>query len=53
MKNKKQHDPFFRQRRHAAIRRMSTANRMLAGYVGFFAVALLIFDAVIVLSLLP
>ncbi len=41
------------QRMVAAWRRMSARGRMLAGYIAFFAAALLIFDAMIFLSLLP
>lgn len=37
----------------AAWRRMSPSRRMLASYIAFFTVALLIFDAMILLSLLP
>jgi len=41
------------QRNGAAWRRLSAGKRMLAGYIAFFAAALLIFDAMILLSLLP
>ena len=41
------------QRKAAAWRRMGASGRMLAGYIAFFTVALLIFDAMILLSLLP
>ena len=41
------------QRKAAAWRRMSARGRMLAGYIAFFTVALLIFDAMILMSLLP
>ena len=40
-------------RRRTPLRRLGPDGRMLAGYAAFFAVALLIFDAVILLSLLP
>lgn len=41
--------------RHAkgAVQRMSVGNRMLAAYVGFFALALLSFGSMVMLSLLP
>ena len=45
--------PRLPQRLPATWRRMSASDRMLAGYVAFFTVALLLFDAMIVLSLLP
>ena len=41
------------QRKGAVWRRMSASGRMLTAYIVFFAVALLIFDAMIFLSLLP
>ncbi|MBE9553644.1 MAG: hypothetical protein IMF05_09300 [Proteobacteria bacterium] len=41
------------QRKAAAWRRMGASGRMLVGYIAFFTVALLIFDAMILLSLLP
>jgi hypothetical protein len=43
----------FSQRKAAAWRRMGASGRLLAGYIAFFTVALLIFDAMILLSLLP
>jgi hypothetical protein len=39
--------------RRSPLRRLGPGGRMLAGYVAFFTVALLIFDAMILLSLLP
>ena len=45
--------PVHCKRKGAARRRMSARGRMLAGYIAFFTVALLIFDAMILLSLLP
>ena len=41
------------QRKDTAWRRMSPSKRMFASYIAFFTVALLIFDAMILLSLLP
>ncbi len=41
------------QRKAAAWRRLSARGRMLTGYIAFFTAALLIFDAMILLSLLP
>lgn len=41
------------QRKSAARRRLSARGRMLVGYLTFFAVSLLIFDALILMSLLP
>ncbi|MCK4867513.1 MAG: hypothetical protein KAT39_05650 [Alphaproteobacteria bacterium] len=41
------------QRKGAAWWRMSPSRRMLAGYIVFFTVAFLIFDSMILLSLLP
>ena len=41
------------QRKDDAWRRMGAGGRMLTGYVAFFAVSLLTFDAMILLSLLP
>ncbi len=41
------------QRKDAAWRRISPSRRMLASYIAFFTVALLVFDAMILLSLLP
>jgi len=40
-------------RRRSSLRRLGADGRMLAGYVAFFAVALLIFNAMILASLLP
>lgn len=42
-----------RRRKPALWRRLGPGGRLLAGYVAFFAVSLGIFDAVILLSLLP
>ena len=47
------HAPVSCQRKAAAWRRMSSSGRMLAGYIAYFTAALLIFDAMILLSLLP
>ncbi len=40
------------QRKSAARRRLSARGRLLVGYVTFVAVSLLIFDALILMSLL-
>lgn len=45
--------PQPRQRMPATWRRLGANGRMLASYIAFFAVSLLVFDAVILLSLLP
>lgn len=45
--------PHFCQRTATLWQRMDAGARILAGYIAFFTVALLIFDAMIFLSLLP
>jgi hypothetical protein len=43
--------PYTRKR--AAKRRLSVRGRLLVGYLTFFAISLLIFDALVLVSLLP
>ena len=45
--------PVPHKRKSTAKRRLSAGGRMLIGYLTFFAAALLIFDALILISLLP
>jgi len=46
-------DPIARRRKGAAKRRLSASGRMLVSYLAFVAASLLIFDALILMSLLP
>jgi hypothetical protein len=41
------------KRKRAAKRRLSVRGRLLVGYLTFFAISLLIFDALVLVSLLP